>query len=90
MGGFEGLGVEIEVQSCGCPVFASNRKPTTDVGGDGAVYFDPEDEIGAAEMINSSIKNTSRLIQSGFQDAATYTTEEMISGYIAKYPRLLE
>jgi len=87
----EGFGWPIiEAQACGCPVFTSNRKPMTEVGGDGAVYFDPKDETSAAEIINNSIKNTSQLIQQGFQNAATYTTEEMISGYIAKYKHVLE
>ena len=72
------------------PVFASNRKPMIEVGGDGAVYFDPEDETGAARIINSSIKNQSQLIQRGFQNAANYTTEDMISGYIAEYQKALE
>ena len=53
----EGFGWPIiEAQACGCPVFTLNRKPMTEVGGDGAVYFDTEDETGAAEMINNSIK----------------------------------
>jgi glycosyltransferase involved in cell wall biosynthesis len=87
----EGFGWPIiKAQACSCPVFASNRKPMTEIGGDGTVYFDPEDESGAAEIINSSIKNKFQLIQRGFQNAANYTTEDMISGYIAEYQKALE
>ena len=62
----------------------------TEVGGDGAVYFDPEDETGAAMIINGSIKNKSQLIQRVFQNAANYTAEDKISGYIAEYQQVLE
>ena len=87
----EGFGWPIiEAQTCGCPVFTSNCRPMTDVGGDGAVYFDPEDEDGAARKISNSIKNKSQLIQRGFQNAANYTTEDMICGYIAGYKQVLE
>jgi glycosyltransferase involved in cell wall biosynthesis len=87
----EGFGWPIiEAQACGCPVFTLNRKPMTEVGGDGAVYFDPKDETGAAEIINNSIKIKPQLIQRGFQNAGNYTTEAMISGYIAEYRQVLK
>jgi glycosyltransferase involved in cell wall biosynthesis len=87
----EGFGWPIiEAQACGCPGFTSNRKPMTEVGGYGAVYFDPEDETGAAEMVINSLKNKPQLIQQGFQNAANYTTEAMISGYIAEYRQELK
>jgi len=86
----EGFGWPIiEAQACGCPVFTSNRKPMTDVGGQGAVYFDPEDEAGAAEIIINSIKSKCQLIQRGFQNAASHTAENMVSGYIDKYRQIL-
>lgn len=87
----EGFGWPIiEAQTCGCPVFTSNRRPMTDVGGDGAVYFDPEDEDGAARKICDSLKNKFQLIQRGFQNAANYSTKAMISGYINIYRQALK
>jgi glycosyltransferase involved in cell wall biosynthesis len=48
----EGFGWPIaEAQACGCPVFASNRAPMTEVGGGSSVYFDPRDPSGAAQAI---------------------------------------
>ena len=45
----EGFGWPVlEAQSCGCPVFATGRKPMTELGGDAAVYFDPADVDAAA------------------------------------------
>ncbi|MBN1548321.1 MAG: glycosyltransferase family 4 protein [Syntrophaceae bacterium] len=87
----EGFGWPIiEAQACGCPVFASNRKPMTEVGGQGAIYFDPEKVANAAEIINNSIKNRYQLIQRGFQNAASHTAENMIAGYITEYKQVLK
>lgn len=86
----EGFGWPIiEAQACGCPVFTSNRMPMTEVGGSGAVYFDPEDESGAAEMIRNAIKKRDLLIESGYQNAVKYSADAMISGYIDTYHQVL-
>lgn len=78
----EGFGWPIiEAQACGCPVFSSNKKPMTEVGGDGAVYFDPEDEDGAARVICDALRNKDSLTDLGFQNAMRFSTEAMISGY---------
>ena len=48
----EGFGWPIiEAQSCGCPVFTSNRAPMTEVASTAAVYFNPHDPVQAAAII---------------------------------------
>ena len=82
----EGFGWPIiEAQACGCPVFASNRRPITEVGGDGAVYFEPADEIGAAFIIREAVKNNVALKVCGYQNAMKYSAETMIHGYDSFY-----
>lgn len=82
----EGFGWPIiEAQACGCPVFTSNREPMTEVGGDGAVYFDPLDEAGAAEIILQEIQNKGRLKERGYRNVVKYSTEAMIAGYLNVY-----
>ena len=86
----EGFGWPIiEAQACGCPVFTSNRKPMNEIGGNGAVYFDPEDSTGAAQIILSALKDRASLVQNGFKNIENYTTKAMLSGYIAEYRRVL-
>ena len=82
----EGFGWPIiEAQSCGCPVFTSNRKPMTEVGGDSAVYFDPEDEFGAAKIIRKVLKNRNLVIEAGYRNAMKYSAKAMIQGYERVY-----
>ena len=78
----EGFGWPIiEAQACGCPVYTSNRRPMTEVGGNGAVYFDPENDTAAAEIITKERKNSTFWIKSGLRNAINYTAENMIKGY---------
>jgi glycosyltransferase involved in cell wall biosynthesis len=75
----------IEAQACGCPVFTSRRKPMTEVGGDGAMYFDPLDEAGTALIICSAIQNSASLTERGFLNAAKYSSEAMVASYLHIY-----
>jgi glycosyltransferase involved in cell wall biosynthesis len=43
--------VLIESLACGTPTLCSARRPMTDIGGDSAVYFDPENPHDMAEKI---------------------------------------
>jgi len=82
----EGFGWPIiEAQACGCPVLASNRRPMTEAGGDGAVYFDPLDVSGAAGIILQAIQNKDHLRQRGYRNAAKFSARDMIDAYIQIY-----
>jgi glycosyltransferase involved in cell wall biosynthesis len=82
----EGFGWPIiEAQACGCPVFTSNIRPMTEVGGDGAVYFDPLDASDAAGIILRAIQNKDHFRQRGYRNAAEFSTTDMIDGYILSY-----
>jgi len=86
----EGLGWPVlEAQASGCPVFASNRAPMTEVGGDAAVFFNPDDAEEASEMIAKNISNRDKMIQKGFQNCKRFSSENMIQQYLEVYYRLL-
>lgn len=86
---YEGFGWPIiEAQACGCPVFTSDRPPMTDVGGEGAVYFDPEDELGAAREIAARLADRERMQARGAENAARYSRESMVAGYLDAYRRV--
>jgi glycosyltransferase involved in cell wall biosynthesis len=83
---FEGFGWPIiEAQACGCPVFTSNQRPMTEVGGDGAVYFDLLDDTVAAKNILQAIQGKDILRELGHRNAMKYSTAAMITGYVRAY-----
>jgi glycosyltransferase involved in cell wall biosynthesis len=82
----EGFGWPIiEAQACGCPVFTSNRAPMTEVGGDAAVYFDPEDPTAAADIIAKSMPHLRSMSKAGLVNARRFSPDRMIAGYLRLY-----
>ena len=54
----EGLGWPIlEAQACGCPVATSGRSPMNEVGGDAAIYIDPDSPASADNTKNIARQN---------------------------------
>ena len=87
----EGFGWPVlEAQSCGCPVFATNRKPMTELGGDAAVYFDPADVASAAQIMASSLASRDAIQQAGFINVSRFTVERLIDGYEGAYQHVIE
>lgn len=88
----EGFGWPIaEAQACGCPVFASNRAPMTEVGGAAAVYFDPADAEGAAARIAEALASGEwRMREAGLAEAARWRVDFMLDKYEEVYARALE
>lgn len=86
----EGFGwPPLEAMACGCPVFASNRPPLTEIGGDAAEYIDPEKPAQAAAFIASRLQLgepwRQERAEAGRARAAEFNmkrfTSEMISAY---------
>jgi glycosyltransferase involved in cell wall biosynthesis len=86
----EGFGWPVlEAQACGCPVFVTGQPPMTEVGGCGAVYFDPLDAAGAAKTIAEALGSREIIRQSGLKNISRFTVRQMIQGYVAAYERAL-
>ena len=79
----------IEAQSCGCPVFATGRKPMTELGGDAAMYFDPADTAGAAAIIAASMRQREAIRQAGLENVQRFTVDQMIEGYMCAYRHVI-
>jgi len=87
----EGFGWPIaEAQACGCPVFTTNRPPMTEVGGDAAVYFDPEDTGSAAHLVAEGIAERTTLVQRGLKNATRFSAEAMSNGYLAAIEQVVK
>lgn len=82
----EGFGWPIiEAQACGCPVFTSNRPPMTEVGGEAAIYINPECPEEAAREIERNMHNADSMRRAGFANAENFTAEKMLLSYCQLY-----
>jgi glycosyltransferase involved in cell wall biosynthesis len=82
----EGFGWPIiEAQACGCPVLTSNRPPMNDVGGEAAIYIDPDNYEDTAEKILYYLPELETLKSKGFVNSQKFTAETMIANYIDLY-----
>jgi glycosyltransferase involved in cell wall biosynthesis len=79
----------IEAQACGCPVFASRNGPLPEVGGEGAVYFDPADSAGAARIIMAGLENADELRKRGYANMARFAGRTLARDYLDHYRRIL-
>jgi glycosyltransferase involved in cell wall biosynthesis len=85
----EGFGWPVlEAQACGCPVFTTGRPPMTEVGGRGAVYFDPSDVAGAATVIAGALEAREAIRQRGLANVSRFSVGQMIQGYTCAYERV--
>jgi glycosyltransferase involved in cell wall biosynthesis len=79
----------IEAQACGCPVVTSNRAPMTEIGGTVATYIDPLDVEAAAVAVASAIGSRPAVSGASLRNAARFSADAMIDGYLDLYARLL-
>ncbi len=85
----EGFGWPIaEAQACGCPVFTSNRAPMTEVGGDAAIYINPDSIEEAAREIAKNLPNTTKIKNAGMINVEQFSTQKMLNSYITLYNKL--
>lgn len=77
---YEGFGLPLlEAQAFGAPVIASDRSALPEVGGEGAIYFDPTDPSRIAEAIVTLVTSPERretLRQLGFANQARFTWQK--------------
>jgi glycosyltransferase involved in cell wall biosynthesis len=86
----EGFGWPIaEAQACGCPVFASNRAPMTEVGGPFPAYFDPENPADAARAIAAAWPEKGARRAGALASASRWRPALMLEAYEAFYRQLI-
>ena len=88
---FEGFGWPIaEAQACGCPVICSSTPPMNEVGGDGALLRDPEDEAGFAADLTRLTDDAehARWRARALESAKRFAAPRMIAEYCELYRSL--
>ena len=74
---YEGFGWPIiEAQACGCPVFTSNRSPMNDVGGEAAIYIEPDQPKETAEKIIHYLPTLGELKPKGFVNSQKFSARK--------------
>lgn len=87
---YEGFGWPIiEAQSCGCIVVTSNRAPMNEVGGEGAIYIDPDAHAEAAATLIQELQHAGRWREAALSNAQRYSAARMAAGYTQAYAALL-
>jgi glycosyltransferase involved in cell wall biosynthesis len=80
----------IEAQACGCPVFTSDLAPMNEIGGEGAVYVDPNDGEQIAAAIEQAAPRLPEMRRLGLANAVHYSSHQMAANYIATYRRVIQ
>ncbi|MGH7179628.1 MAG: glycosyltransferase family 4 protein [Tepidisphaeraceae bacterium] len=91
---YEGFGIPIlEAFGCGCPVVSSDRSSLPEVGGDAALYFDPEQPDDMAAKLSRILEDQAlrtRLIRAGREREKQFTWESAARQTREFYQRILE
>jgi glycosyltransferase involved in cell wall biosynthesis len=81
----EGFGWPIlEAQACGCPVATSGRAPMDEIGGNAALYIDPNNPESAAIGLKEALNRLTEMREAGLSNAARFSSG-MIQSYLSLY-----
>jgi glycosyltransferase involved in cell wall biosynthesis len=85
----EGFGLPIiEAQACGCPVLTSSRSPMDEVGGNAAIYVDPENPESAAVTLKRALEKVPAMRELSLLNAARFKESAMIDSYLSLYDKV--
>lgn len=86
---YEGLGAPVvEAQAAGLPVFANDIIALKETAGDGAVYFNANNTMEAADIITNNIGRVKSVVERGYKNAERFDEQKMADKYIELYKHL--
>jgi glycosyltransferase involved in cell wall biosynthesis len=90
---YEGFGLPVlEAMASGCPVCASGASSLPEVGGDAALYFDPNDTEAMVETLHVLAGDAglrAEMVRRGLERVARYSWEQTARETLALYERLI-
>jgi glycosyltransferase involved in cell wall biosynthesis len=74
----------IEAQACGAPVIASNVAPIPEIGGEGAIYADPDEpeEFAKAFLMYKNDDFRALMVRKGLENSKRFNSQNMIDAYL--------
>lgn len=89
----EGFGIPVlESFACECPVVCSNISSLPEVGGEGAIYFDPRDIKDVEEKIEQVLNNPElcqELVDKGLERVKKFSWKKMTGETLEVYERII-
>lgn len=90
---YEGFGLPIlEAMACGIPVITSNISSMPEVGGNAAIYVDPENVEDMKKKLKTTMEDRDlrqELIKNGFKQAANFSWKKCAQETVKVYKNLL-
>ena len=90
---YEGFGIPtLEAFGCDCPVVLSNSSSLPEVGGDAAIYFDPNNEVDICDKVKQVIYDEDlreKMIEKGRAQLAKFSWDKIATETIDCYKKVL-
>lgn len=90
---YEGFGIPVlEAFACGCPALLSNTSSLPEVGGNAALYFNPEDSESILETVKSVVYSSEladKLRQKGYKQLKKFSWERCAFETRSVYEKVL-